>query len=718
MAKRSSKSAGNPLPERIYAPLEEEHGHKASIVDPPATIPDPNNEPRLEACSLESGDSAQPSMRAIFGPGGLLDRCMIGGYEHRPAQLEMAEAVHDAFANHHHAIVEAGTGTGKTLAYLLPAICSGRRVVISTATKSLQEQLYQKDVPFLQKHFAPELKVAVMKGRANFLCRTKVHALADQPMLRGMEEVDAFRQIRDWAKVTETGDRSELTFLPDDSELWSRIDARRDTCTGQKCPEYNQCFVTAMHQRAKDADLIIVNHHLFFADLALKHDDFGSILPEYSAVVFDEAHEMEDVASDYFGQQISNYRFEELARDADQTMRLTHQSTPALLRRTQRIREKNRNFFDAFPPRDGRFPFSRNEREAFLEQNREAYDSLLNALKAMETEFAALRQKPEELVRIARRSFEIRQEFSSLMESNEKNCVYWYERRNKGVFLAATPIDVSQILREKLFESFDTIVLTSATLTVGNRFDYIRQRLGLDHSKENALPPEFDYANQSLLYLPQRMPDVRDAGFAGQAAEEIVKLLELSHGRAFCLFTSYSQMNDLFERVRNRVDFPVFLQGTAPRSALLERFKNTPNAVLFATSSFWQGVDVPGDQLSCVIVDRLPFAVPSDPIVAARVRALQEEGRNPFSEFQVPQAVLALKQGFGRLIRAKTDRGVLALLDTRISRMPYGRIFLGSLPPYRTTQDLSDVGQFLEAELPPEPHSAVKRSKRARRSHE
>jgi len=297
----------------------------------------------------------------------------------------------------------------------------------------------------------------------------------------------------------------------------------------------------------------------------------------------------------------------------------------------------------------------------------------------VETEFAALTQKPEELVRIARRSFEIRQEFSSLLESNEKNCVYWYERRNKGVFLAATPIDVSQILREKLFEAFDTIVLTSATLTVANGFEYIRARLGLEHSKENALPPEFDYANQALLYLPQRMPDVRDPGFAARAAEEIVKLLELSNGRAFCLFTSYAQMNDLYERVRNRMEFPVFLQGTAPRSVLLERFKNTTNAVLFATSSFWQGVDVPGEQLSCVIVDRLPFAVPSDPVVAARVQALQDEGRNPFSEFQVPQAVLALKQGFGRLIRAKTDRGVMALLDTRISRMPYGRIFLGSL---------------------------------------
>jgi ATP-dependent DNA helicase DinG len=637
-------------------------------------------------------------MRDIFGPGGFLDRCMIGGYEHRPAQLQMAEAVDDAFENHHHAILEAGTGTGKTLAYLLPAIVSGRRVVVSTATKSLQEQLYQKDVPFLQRHFAPEWKVAVMKGRSNFLCLSKMHAMGDQPMLKGMDEVDAFQQIREWSKLTETGDRAELTFLPDDSELWSRIDARRDTCTGKKCPQFEQCFLTGMQKRAKEADLIIVNHHLFFADLALKHDDFGSILPEYSAVVFDEAHEMEDVASDYFGQQISNFRFDELARDADQMMRLTHQGTPSLLRRTQRIREKSRAFFDSFSPREGRFPFSRNEREAFLEQNREAYDALLNALKSLETEFAALTQKPEELLRIARRSFEIRQEFSFLFESNERNYVYWYERRNKGIFLAATPIDVSQILRERLFEAFDTVILTSATLTVAGRFEFIRQRMGVDHAKECQLPPEFDYQQQALLYLPQYMPDVRDSGFAAKAAEQIVSLLELSQGRAFCLFTSYAQMNDLFERVRNQVEFPLLLQGTAPRTTLLERFKNTPNSVLFATASFWQGVDVPGEQLSCVIVDRLPFAVPSDPVVAARVRALQEDGRNPFSEFQVPEAVLALKQGFGRLIRTKTDRGVLALLDTRISRMPYGKIFIESLPPYRRTQDLREVERFLNGD--------------------
>ena len=655
-----------------------------------------HNESKVSLEAEVAGEKIQPNMNEVFGPGGMLERCMIGGYEHRRAQLLMAELVQDAFESRHHVVVEAGTGTGKTLAYLLPAICSGRRVVISTATRSLQEQLYQKDIPFLQKHFAPQLKVAVMKGRSNFLCRAKLHQIADQPILKGMEEMDAFRQIQDWSKLTETGDRAELTFLPDDSELWPRMDARRDTCTGQKCSDFKQCFITAMQQRAKEADLIIVNHHLFFADLALKQDDFGSILPEYSAVVFDEAHEMEDVASDYFGRQISNYRFEELARDADIAMRLLHLASPALLRRTQRVRERSRAFFDVFSARDGRYPFEKDEREAFLEAHREAYDALASALKGLETEFAAMAQKPEELLRISRRSFEIRQELAFLLESHERNFVYWYERRNKGVFLAATPIDVSQVLRTRLFEQFDSIVLTSATLTVAGRFEYIRQRLGLDHAKEGALPPEFDWGQQALLYMPRAIPDVRNPAFPQAAADEIVKLLELSQGRAFCLFTSYSQMNDLFERVRVRVSFPLLLQGTAPRSALLERFKNTPGAVLFATSSFWQGVDVPGKQLSCVIVDRLPFAVPSDPIVAARVKALQEDGRNAFSEFQVPQAVLALKQGFGRLVRTKTDRGVLALLDSRIQRMAYGKIFLESLPAYGKTQELADVARFLE----------------------
>ena len=645
---------------------------------------------------IPKADDERPAIAEIFGPGGFLERSLGAGYEHRRSQLEMAEIVEEAFQNKRHAVVEAGTGTGKTLAYLLPLIRSGRRVVVSTATKSLQEQLFTKDVPFLQKHFAPDLKVAVMKGRGNFLCRQKLYDMADQPVLKGLDEVDWFAQMRDWEKVTETGDRAELTFLPDDSGLWTRLDARRDACSGQKCAEFKRCFVTAMHQRAAEADLIIVNHHLFFADLALRGDDFGSILPEYAAVIFDEAHEIEDVASEYFGREASNYRFEELARDTDLALRLARVEGVTLARRVARLREKARAFFEAFPQREGRFPFDPKLRAAFLEQNRASYDEFVRAIKSLESEIAALREKTEPVVQMARRAAELRNELVFLLESEERNFVYWYERRGKGVFLAATPIDVSAILRERLFEQFDTIVLTSATLAVGGRFDFLKQRLGIPPaSVERVLPQEFDFRSQALLYVPERMPDVRNAAFGESAAEEIARLLEISHGRAFCLFTSYSQMNDVYARVRTKVEFPLLVQGSAPRSTLLERFRMTPGAVLFATSSFWQGVDVPGEQLSCVIVDRLPFAVPSDPIVAARVRALEEDGRNAFAEYQVPEAVLALKQGFGRLIRSRSDRGVLAILDNRIHRMHYGRIFLESLPDYAITRDIAEVERFM-----------------------
>jgi ATP-dependent DNA helicase DinG len=628
--------------------------------------------------------SEEITVNGIFGPDGLLESSHAG-YEFRPSQLEMARIVEEAFLRHQHAVIEAGTGTGKTLAYLIPAIRSGRRVVVSTATKSLQEQLFQKDVPFLQKHFAPNLKAALMKGRANFLCRQKVQQVEGQPAL-----------IRDWSKLTETGDRSELTFLPDAAELWNRIDARSDLCSGQRCPEFERCFITAMHQRAQEADLIIVNHHLFFADLAIRQDDFGSILPEYSAVVFDEAHEIEDVASDYFGRQISSYRFEELARDTESLLRALRVERAPLRRYLARVRERARSFFETFPEREGRFPFGPPERQSFLERNREAYEELSSAVKGVEAELSALSPKPEEVITLARRASESRRELSFLLESEEKSYVYWYERRGRGVFLAATPIDVSEILREQLFERFDTVVLTSATVAVAGRFDYVKQRLGFLPAKEVVLPPEFDFREQALLYLPKSMPDVRHVSFSVRAAEEIAKLLEISQGRAFCLFTSYVQMRDVYERVSAKVTFSLLLQGTAPRSILLDRFRSTPNAVLFATSSFWQGVDVPGAQLSCVIIDKLPFAVPSDPIVAARVRALQQDGRNAFAEYQIPEAVLALKQGFGRLIRTKTDRGILSILDNRIQRMQYGKIFLESLPEYSTTQDLAEVARFME----------------------
>jgi ATP-dependent DNA helicase DinG len=632
----------------------------------------------------------------IFGPGGQLERSHPG-YEFRSSQLEMARVADEAFHKKQHVVIEAGTGTGKTLAYLIPAIRSGRKVVVSTATKSLQEQIFQKDVPFLQKHFAPNLKVALMKGRANFLCRQKVHQMEGQALLKGIDEIDWFSQIKDWEKLTETGDRSELTFLPDDADLWNRIDARSDLCTGEKCAEFQNCFITAMKMRAAEADLIIVNHHLFFADLAIRQDDFGSIIPEYAAIVFDEAHEIEDVASDYFGRQLSSYKFEELARDVEATLRILKIDPAGLRKNLTRMRERSRSFFETFPEREGRYPFGPAERKAFLERNHDAYEELATAVRRAEAELAAITPKPEEIVALARRASEVRRELAFLLESEEHGYVYWYERRGRGVFLAATPIDVSEILREQLFERFDTVILTSATLAVASKFDYLKQRLGVHPAKEVVLPQEFDFAEQALLYIPREMPDVRDPRFSAGAAAQIESLLEISEGRAFCLFTSYAQMRDVYERVASRLSYPLLLQGTAPRSVLLDRFRSTPGSVLFATASFWQGVDVPGSQLSCVIIDKLPFAVPSDPIVAARVRALQEDGRNPFAEYQIPEAVLALKQGFGRLIRTKTDRGILAILDNRIRRMHYGRIFLQSLPGYGTTQDLADVARFMEA---------------------
>ncbi len=650
----------------------------------------------------------------------------------------MAQGIEQALEEKRHLIVEAGTGTGKTLAYLVPVIRSGKRVIISTGTKNLQEQLFYKDVPFLEKALFGDtdrrLSVCYMKGRNNYLCRKKLYDLTDQPVLSGLEEIEQYRAIAAWEKNTATGDRAELAELPEASLLWHKLDARADTCTGQKCSEFQRCFITEMRRQAMESDIIIVNHHLFFADLAIKLQADGApdagVLPEAAAVIFDEAHELEDVAANYFGISVSNLRIDELARDVEQSMQHNKSLSASVSGALGALRDRSQLFFSLLPPGDGRFAFE--SRREFLEENGDEFVALNQALTRLAGELEGLSQKPEDVFNFIRRAQEIQVQLNFALEAEDRNTVFWIERRGnrvgrerhafspekqisgtdgvaqgarsaknsegfgrrQHVFLQATPIDVGPILRECLWSKLETAVLTSATLAVGGGFDYIRQRLGFEHARESVLPSHFDYQSQAVLYVPPDLPDPRTPQFGVKAAERIRKLLEITRGRAFVLFTSYAQMNDIYQRLLGEIEFPMLRQGDAPKSALLEEFRLTPNAVLFATSSFWQGVDVQGEQLSCVIIDRLPFAVPSDPVVAARVKAIDAGGGNAFFQYQVPSAVITLKQGFGRLIRSLHDRGLLVLLDNRILKKQYGRVFVDSLPNYRRTTDLHAVESF------------------------
>jgi ATP-dependent DNA helicase DinG len=688
--------------------------------------------------------SSHSTLHQFFAPGGVLARTHPA-YEFRRGQLQMAQAVEQALEEKRHLIVEAGTGTGKTLAYLLPVIRSGKRVIISTGTKNLQEQLFYKDIPFLERALfgnhvetaasaGPQgpgpgrLSVCYMKGRNNYLCRKKLYDLTDQPVLSGLEEIEQYRALAAWEKTTGTGDRAELAELPEASALWHKLDARSEACIGQKCSEWERCFITEMRRRGMESDIIIVNHHLFFADLAIKLQAEGApdagILPEAAAVIFDEAHELEDVAGNYFGISVSNLRVEDLARDVEASLQHNRMLSASLSGALGSLRERSQFFFSLLPPGEGRFAFE--TRREFLEENGDEFLALNQALTRLAGELEGLPQKPEEIFNFVRRAQELQVQLGFAMESDDRNTVFWIERRGgrgrtnsaqrrpstslragsgtekakesfqgrQNVFLQATPIDVGPILRECLWSKLECAVLTSATLAVGGGFEYIRQRLGLEHARESVLPSHFDYENQALFYVPPDLPDARTPQFTAQAAERIRKLLEITRGRAFVLFTSYAQMNEIYQRLLGELEFPMLRQGDAPKSALLEEFRLTPNAVLFATSSFWQGVDVQGEQLSCVIIDRLPFAVPSDPVVAARVKAIDADGGNAFFQYQVPAAVITLKQGFGRLIRSLHDRGLLVLLDNRILKKQYGRVFIESLPNYKKTTEMRVVEEF------------------------
>lgn len=650
-------------------------------------------------------------MEDIFGQNGLIAR-FHEAYEHRDGQIKMAEAVMRAFDEKRHLVVEAGTGTGKTLAYLVPAIAAALgkkgRVIISTGTKNLQEQLMEKDIPFLQRVMPKKFTAAYMKGRSNYACLNRIYKAEDQPFLEGLHEIDYFEEIRHWSRESRTGDRAELKNLPENLSFWNRINARSEICIGQKCPDFEPCFITRMRARAEDADIVIVNHHLFFADLAVRGNQYGRVIPDYGAVIFDEAHLIEDIAADYFGLQVSSFQIEEIIRDTDALPIDDAVVTSSLTKISARVIGHAEQFWHRFSQgrgAEGRYPLVADN---FYQRNREgdrdatalghAYHELDGSLARLQTELDVFSDKIPEVEAVVRRISQARDDLKFIVNQADRNFVYWLERRGRGTFLQASPVDVSDLLNKKLFDKVETCVLTSATLSSNGSFNFIRDRLGLERSKTDMLvaPSAFDYEKQAIIYLPKGMPDPRSPEYAQLAAGEIIRLLQLTRGHAFVLCTSNVSMNTLFQLVSSRIGYPCFIQGSMSKTGLLDRFRSTKNAVLFATSSFWQGVDVRGEQLSCVIIDKLPFAVPSDPIVAARTKFIDENGGRSFSDYSVPQAVITLKQGIGRLIRSKTDRGVIAILDSRLRTKSYGRDFLNSLPKARVTSELSDVERMFQ----------------------
>ncbi len=626
----------------------------------------------------------------FFAPGGPLAR-VLPGYEERPAQRRLSEAVADVLEHGGLLLAEAGTGTGKTLAYLLPAVESERRVVISTGTKNLQEQLVQKDLPILARALGRELRVAVMKGRANYLCLLRFASFGKAGSFRRLEELPIYRAVEAWSTTTESGDRSEVPDMPDTVEFWREVSAASENCIGQACSLFDACFVTKMRQRALEADVVVVNHHLLCADLAVKDGSYGSVIPAYDTLILDEAHLIEDVATQYFGVQVSSHKFEELVRDVERELKAAGLDARELRAEAEGLRVKSERFFTRLArARPGRL-----QPNWMTGPMAEESLGLLQRLEGLRTALMAVPDRPEPLTGLANRTLALTSDVAFLMRAETDDHVYFAESRGRGVFLRAMPIDVSGRLKELLFDQVRSAVLTSATLAVDGGFAYVKDRLGIEPSDELLLPSPFRYEEQALLYVPHGMPEPLAPAFVDRASDEVVRLLELSRGRAFVLFTSYANMNAVAERIAGRLSYPILIQGEAPKAQLLDTFRETPHAVLLATASFWQGVDVAGDQLSCVIVDKLPFASPGDPVVAARIERLKNRGQNAFGEYQVPVAVLTLKQGLGRLIRTASDHGILAVLDSRLVHKPYGRRFLESLPPARLVHELDSVARFM-----------------------
>ena len=645
-------------------------------------------------------------MRAVDYLGSLGPlRSSVPGWEHRPSQLRMAESVQRIVEHGGVLLVEAGTGTGKTLAYLVPALLSEARVVVSTGTKTLQDQIMEHDLPLLEERLGLSVDAAVMKGLSNYLCLRRYGELRRSADADRGPVAEQLRVLEAWRERTESGDRVELDELPDDAAIWRDVASSSETRIGARCEHFDDCFVTRMRRRAEDAQLVVVNHHLYFADLATRGPRGGGIIPEHDVVIFDEAHQIEDVVTQFFGVHVSSTRVEVLARDALRALVPAHAGAESgeIVRS---VLDSGVAFFQALPRsptvESGRVPLPKELFSGELEARMLAFDSALEALASFAQRHVA---ESEAVAQIARRATQIRDDVALVAEGGRGRRVTFSEVRGRRASIGASPVDVSDLLREELFYRTRSVVLTSATLSTGGSFDFVKRRLGIDFEiDEEILDSPFDFAAQAALYVAAHLPDPRDGAYLAAAAQEIFELVDVTGGGAFVLCTSFRVMNELARRCAPSLPGPVLVQGSAPKNALLARFRAAEHAVLFATSSFWEGVDVPGDALRLVIIDKLPFDVPSDPLVAARCARLEETGEAPFMKYLVPSAALALKQGFGRLIRTRRDRGIVAILDNRIAKKGYGRVFLASLPPARRCETLDEVRAFYAGELGERPH--------------
>lgn len=629
-----------------------------------------------------------------FAPDGALSHA-LPGFSPRPQQREMAERVAHVLAEGGAFACEAGTGTGKTLAYLVPALDSQRRCLISTGTRHLQDQLFFKDLPIAIKALERGIDRALLKGRSNYLCRFRLRQSLETPDAVDRRVISDLVAIRQWSTRTTTGDAAELGEVSESSPAWRLATSTRDNCLGSACDDFDDCFLFKARRRAAQADLVVVNHHLLLAQFVLDEQGHGELLPEMDALIVDEAHQLPDLASEFFGTQFSSAQAVDLCRDVDMARRTEAQDMAELSQSAGELETAVRALRLAMGGGARRMAY-----EALIEdsQTQQGLSVLEAAVTTLTTLLEHASERGRALASCAQRASAIGQKLKVLGEAQPADQLSWMDVRMRGFTWRLSPLDVSEVLGPRLRAGYRSLVLTSATLAVAGRLDHFLDRSGLDDAEQAVLPSPFDYAQQSLLYVPADFVEPNAPTFTEMLHARIRDILSASGGRAFVLFTSHGALNRAKAELAPRLPFPVLVQGDRPRGELLERFRRLGDAVLLGSYSFWEGVDVRGEALSCVIIDKLPFASPGDPVLQARIDALRERGGNPFMDEQLPHAVITLKQGVGRLIRDVSDRGVLVICDPRLLSKRYGRVFLNSLPDMQRTRDFAVVDSFLGAE--------------------